>query len=71
MIPVAVGYLLIGTVALLTIVAPLRIGAITVAQVVHYYLTGFATLLIYALGTRLLTAFSTFRYPAQSSGLCS
>jgi len=57
MIPVAVGYLLIGTIALLTIVAPLQIGAITVAQVVHYYLIGFATLLIYALGTRLLTAF--------------
>lgn len=57
MIPVAVGYLLVGTVALLMTVAPLRIGTITVAQVVHYYLTGFATLLIYALGTRLLTAF--------------
>ena len=57
MIPVAVSYFLVGTVALLMTVASLRIGTVTMAQVVHYYLTGFATLLIYALGTRLLTAF--------------
>ncbi|PAU80296.1 hypothetical protein CK500_15660 [Halorubrum salipaludis] len=57
MIPVAVCYLLVGTVALLMTVAPLGIGTVTVAQVTHYYLTGFATLLIYALGMRLLTAF--------------
>jgi len=65
MIPVAVSYFLIGTVALLMTVASLRIGTVTMAQVVHYYLTGFATLLIYALGTRLLTAFSRLVTPAR------
>jgi len=68
MIPVAVSYFLVGTVALLMTVASLRIGTVTMAQVVHYYLTGFATLLIYALGTRLLTAFFTSRYPGPSLG---
>lgn len=63
MIPVAVGYLLVGTVTLLMTVVPLGIGTVTVAQVIHYYLTGFATLLIYALGTRLLTAFSHVSLP--------
>ncbi len=57
MIPVAVGYLVVGTVAFFVTDVSRGIGTVTVAQVTHYYLTGFATLLIYALGTRLLTAF--------------
>ena len=56
-IPVAIGYLIVGTIALLITALPLQIGAATLPQVTHYYLVGFATLLIYALGARLLLAF--------------
>jgi len=57
-IPVAVGYLLAGTVALLSTVTPLPalLGA-GLPAVVHYYGVGFATVLVFALGVRLLAGF--------------
>ncbi|WP_205254108.1 MULTISPECIES: hypothetical protein [Halostella] len=67
-IPVAVGYLVVGTVALLSATPPFPdpIGA-TLPMVVHYYGTGFAALLIFALGTRLLTGFFHVTPPSALS----
>lgn len=58
LIPVAIGYLLVGTLALAstTTVLPAVVGY-GLPTVVHYYGTGLATLLIFALGVRLLTGF--------------
>lgn len=58
LIPVAVGYLVVGTVALLSTVSSLPdvVGS-SLPVVAHYYATGFATLLVFALGARLLTGF--------------
>lgn len=66
-IPVAVAYLLVGTVALLSRVTPLPalVGA-SLPSVVHYYAAGFAALLVFSLGARLTTGFfhvSPPRYP--------
>jgi hypothetical protein len=57
-IPVALGYLVVGTVALLSTFTDLPdlVGA-TAPAVVHYYGAGFVALLIFALGLRLLTGF--------------
>lgn len=57
-VPIALGYLVVGTVALLSLSTPLPdyVGA-TVPAVVHYYGAGFAALLVYGLGIRLLTGF--------------
>jgi hypothetical protein len=56
-IPVAIGYLVVGTIAFLVSVLPLQVGSTTLPQVIHYYLIGFGTLLIYSLGARLLLGF--------------
>jgi hypothetical protein len=58
LIPVAIGYLLFGTLTLAssTTVLPVIVGY-GLPTVVHYYGTGVATLLIFALGVRLLTGF--------------
>ncbi|WP_226023877.1 hypothetical protein [Halomicrobium salinisoli] len=57
-IPVAVGYLLAGTAALLSTVTPLpALFGTGLPTVVHYYGVGFATLLVFALGARLLAGF--------------
>lgn len=57
-IPIAIGYLVIGTIVFLSTVnmVPNPLNA-TFPVVVHFYATGFVTLLIFALGTRLLTGF--------------
>lgn len=56
-IPVAIGYLLVGTIGLLAVALPALPGSTTFAQVVHFYAVGFGALLIYALGARLLIGF--------------
>lgn len=58
MIPVAVGYLLVGTVALVSTTQQVStvVGS-GLPTVVHYYGVGVAALLIFALGSRLLTGF--------------
>lgn len=64
MLPVAIGYLLIGTVSLLSTAGFLTdvVGA-TFQRTVHYYGTGVVTLLILALGARLLIGFFHVRPP--------
>jgi len=58
LIPVAFGYLVVGTVALLSTVTPLpNVAGASLPVVSHYYSAGFAALLIFALGARLLTGF--------------
>lgn len=57
MIPVALGYLLVGTVGLLGTTPVLGGWTPTLAQVSHYYAIGFGALLVYALGARLLVGF--------------
>ncbi len=58
LLPVAVGYLVVGTVALLSMVTSLpELVGRSFPTVVHYYAAGFAALLIFALGARLLTGF--------------
>lgn len=56
-IPVAVGYLVVGTGTLLATGFLFESNLATVPRVVHYYLAGFGTLLVFALGARLLTGF--------------
>ncbi|MFU8868340.1 hypothetical protein [Natronococcus sp.] len=56
-IPVALGYLLVGTVGLLAATPVLGGWTPTLAQVSHYYAIGFGALLVYALGARLLVGF--------------
>ncbi|RKD89293.1 hypothetical protein [Halopiger aswanensis] len=58
-LPVAVGYLLVGTIALLEVTPLLGLtdGSIRPAQVSHYYAIGFGALLVFALGARLLVGF--------------
>jgi len=57
MFPVAMGYLLIGTIGLLATTLVLEEPLVTLSQVVHYYAVGFGALLIFALGARLLIGF--------------
>ncbi|WP_459193216.1 hypothetical protein [Halosimplex sp. J119] len=69
-IPVAVGYLLVGTLAFLSTAVgsrPLLGGGLP--AVVHLYGTGFVALLIFALGCRLLTGFFHVTPPASLSWL--
>lgn len=56
-LPVAIGYLLVGTVGLLATASPFEGWSITLSQVNHYYAAGFGALLVYALGARLLIGF--------------
>jgi hypothetical protein len=56
MIPVAVGYLFVGTGVLLSTV-PGFPTVLTFPAVVHFYATGFVALSIFALGCRLVTGF--------------
>ncbi|MFB6138900.1 MAG: putative zinc-binding protein [Halosimplex sp.] len=67
-IPVAFAYLLAGTVALLSATTPLPdlVGA-TLPVVVHYYAVGFAALLVFAFGARLLTGFFHVDQPKSLS----
>ncbi|WP_164471712.1 hypothetical protein [Halosimplex salinum] len=69
-IPVALGYLVVGTVALLSTVdgVPDPLGS-TGPMVVHFYATGFVALLIFALGIRLLTGFFRVTPPISLSWL--
>lgn len=58
LIPVALGYLVVGTIALLSMTTSLpNIVGETFSSVVHYYAAGFAALLIFTLGARLMTGF--------------
>lgn len=58
MIPVALGYLLVGTYTLVSTTYNLpAVFGVGLPAVVHYYGVGAATLLIFALGIRLLTGF--------------
>lgn len=57
MLPVAIGYLLVGTVALLATTPVLEAGSVAPAQGSHYYAVGFGALLVFALGARLLIGF--------------
>jgi hypothetical protein len=70
LIPVAVGYLCIGTVGFISLVPtfPTLIES-TFPSVVHFYATGFAALLIFALGIRLLTGFFNVTPPTSLSWL--
>jgi hypothetical protein len=69
-IPIALGYLIVGTIALLSTVDgfPNLIDA-TFPMVVHFYATGFVSLLIFALGIRLLTGFFHVTLPKSLSWL--
>lgn len=58
LIPVVVGYLVVGTVVLLSTLTPLlNVAGASLPVVSHYYGAGFAALLIFVLGARLLTGF--------------
>lgn len=57
MIPVSLGYLVFGTVALLGWAGFESIPAVSFPAVVHYYGAGFGALLIFALGVRLVSGF--------------
>lgn len=67
-IPVALGYLLAGTVGLLAWVGlvPSPVPA-TLPRVVHAYAAGFAALLVFALGARLLTGFFHVTPPRRAT----
>lgn len=67
-IPIAIAYLVIGTIGLIATVAPIRIGPITLSQVIHYYTIGFGALLVYALGARLLFGFFHVSLPRPIVG---
>lgn len=56
-IPIAIGYLIVGTLGFLSTAIAIPIGSVTFPQVVHFYAIGFGTLLIYGLGARLLIGF--------------
>jgi hypothetical protein len=57
MIPVSLGYLVLGTIGLLGWAGFDPIPAVSFPAVVHYYGAGFAALLIFALGARLMPGF--------------
>jgi hypothetical protein len=57
MIPVAIGYLVAGTVLLLGLAGVAGTARGSISQVVHLYAAGFGALLIYSLGARLLLGF--------------
>lgn len=69
-IPVALGYLIVGTIVLFSTVdgVPNLFDA-TFPTVVHFYATGFIVLLIFALGIRLLTGFFHITPPKSLSWL--
>lgn len=67
-IPIAIAYLLVGTIGLITTVEPIRIGSVTLSQVIHYYVIGFGALLVYALGARLLFGFFHVSLPRPIVG---
>ncbi|MFB6195204.1 MAG: hypothetical protein ABEI80_03470 [Haloplanus sp.] len=69
-IPLAVGYLLVGTIALLsTLLGAGTPLAAPFPTVVHLYATGFVALLIFALGIRLVTGFFHVTPPTLLSWL--
>jgi hypothetical protein len=69
-IPIALGYLIIGTIALLSTVGGfLNPFNPTFPMIVHFYGTGFVALLIFALGIRLLTGFFHVTPPKSLSWL--
>jgi hypothetical protein len=69
-LPVAVGYLLVGTGVLLSMAPgfPFPTG-LTFPVVVHFYATGFVALLIFALGVRLLIGYFHVDLPRPLSWL--
>jgi hypothetical protein len=69
MLPVAVGYLVVGTVALLSTVFGFPAPGGTFPSVVHLYGAGFAALLIFALGMRLTAGFFHVTPPTEVSWL--
>lgn len=68
MIPVALGYLLIGTIALLgrANLIP-RLLPPGMAPIVHYYAAGFGALLIFSLGVRLMPGFFHVNLPNRGA----
>jgi hypothetical protein len=57
MIPVAIGYLVAGTVLLLGLAGVSGTSVGSISQVVHLYAAGFGALLVFSLGARLLLGF--------------
>lgn len=69
-IPVAVGFLVAGTWVLLATAGLVPTGLpATMPRVLHFYTTGFGTLLIFALGIRLMTGFFHVAPPRYLSWL--
>jgi hypothetical protein len=67
-IEIAIGYLIVGTAILLSVHTGLPIAlTATFPSVVHFYGVGFATVLIFALGARLLPGFFDVELPTVSS----
>lgn len=62
-LPVALGYLIVGTGGLLSASGIIAVGTISLSQVIHYYAIGFGALLIFSLGARLLIGFFHVELP--------
>lgn len=70
MIPVAIGYLLVGTLALLgraDVIPTVFLSAFP--SIIHYYGAGFGGLLIFSLGTRLIPGFFNTSLPKWGTSL--
>ena len=69
-LPVAIGYLIVAAASHLALISGIRLPLImSVPAVIHAYATGFVTLLIFALGIRLLTGFFHVAPPRSLSWL--
>jgi len=69
-LPVAIGYLIVAAASHLAMISGTRLPLIvSVPAVIHAYATGFVTLLIFALGIRLLTGFFHVAPPRSLSWL--
>ncbi|MFB6131293.1 MAG: hypothetical protein ABEJ28_10780 [Salinigranum sp.] len=67
-IPVALGYLAVGTIGLLSVAGVPRTGTpASVPRVLHAYGAGFGALLVFALGARLLIGFFHVRPPRYAA----
>lgn len=69
-LPVAIGYLIVAAATHLALISGIRLPlVVSVPAVVHAYVTGFVTLLVFALGIRLLTGFFHVAPPRSLSWL--
>ncbi|MFB6165046.1 MAG: hypothetical protein ABEJ31_07795 [Haloarculaceae archaeon] len=68
-IPVAIAYLVVATLGLAATPRVLGVAGVTLPQVLHLYATGFATLLVFALGARLLIGFFHVDLPRTGTGI--